>query len=221
MARFIGTPEEFYELFGGSLLTKAVTAYTEEYKAMMGNCCQDKGKHGIECSKTIQAAHNHENGFSRKSITMNILQKHLNENGIVNIDIEDFLSEFYKAHKPLHKTIRILCSKHHGFFDTGQHERNRSKENVYGMPKEKIEREGNYAIEYVPNENEIIESLKNFGKCYIHYHLVDGDIVTRIWENKRGTITIENLQNNVASKQFVKDYNKRIGKIVVSVLEEP
>lgn len=32
MAKFIGTIEDFVALFGGTLLTKAVEAYTKEYK---------------------------------------------------------------------------------------------------------------------------------------------------------------------------------------------
>ena len=220
MARFIGTPEEFYELFGGNLLTKAVEEYTKEYKKMMGYKCQHKGLFGKQCTNKIQAAHIHENG-SRKQISLEILSKYVNKDGLVDIDINVFLSEFYKAHKPLHKSIKILCTAHHGLYDTNKKEKNNEKDTLYGMPKEKIEREGNYSIEYSPNENEIIESLKNSGKCYIHYHLIDGDIITRIWENKRATITKENLQNNVVSKQFVKDYNKRIGKIIVSSLENP
>lgn len=38
MAKFIGTIEEFIALFGGTLLTKAVEAYTKEYKEMVGGC---------------------------------------------------------------------------------------------------------------------------------------------------------------------------------------
>ena len=222
MAKFIGTPNEFYELFGDNLLTKAVEAYTEEYKEMMGYRCQHKGIDGDECSKVIHAAHNHQyKNSSRKQITEDILNPLRNKDGIVEIDIEEFLKKFYLAHKPLYKTIKVLCSTHHGKFDKGHKISKEKKETLYGMPKEKIEREGNYSIEYIPNENGIIETLKNSGKCYIHYQLVDGNIVTREWENKRGSITKDNLQKNVATKKFVKDYNKRIETIVVSSSENP
>ncbi len=123
MARFIGTPEEFYDLFGSNLLTNAVSAYTKEYREKMVGVCQAKGTDDIECSKELEAAHNHENGFSRKSIAMKILQKYANENGIVDVEFEQFLKEFYEEHKPFHRSIRILCSKHHGAFDKGKREK--------------------------------------------------------------------------------------------------
>lgn len=221
MARFIGTPQEFYELFGGSLLTNAVQAYTKEYKEMVGGC-QAKGTDDIACSSTIQAAHNHENGYSRKSITMQILEKHLDENGLVNIDIDEFLREFYQAHKPLHRTIRILCSKHHGAFDKGKHEKSELvKDSLYGMPKQKPTAEGKYTIEFVPSEEAIITSLKENGKCYIHYHLAGGDIVTKSWDNTKAEITNENLRANVMGKNFLREYRPRIERIEVSISENP
>ena len=125
MARFIGKPEEFYQQFGTSLLTNAVHAYTKEYVKMVG-ICQDKGKNGIKCTpKSLEAAHNHENGFSRKSITLEILSrgKYRTKDGMVDVDINEFLKDFYEAHRPFHKTIRVLCKKHHGAYDKGKHEK--------------------------------------------------------------------------------------------------
>ncbi len=221
MARFIGTPQEFYDLFGASLLTKAVNAYTKEYKAMVGRC-QDKGAKGIECSKKRHAAHNHENGFSRKSMAMKILNKYKTEDGMIDIDFYEFLKEFYEAHKPLHKTIRVLCSKHHGAYDRGKHDNSENlNDTIYGMPKDKPTTDGNYSVAYVPSEEAIINKLKEDGKCFVHYHMAGGDIVTKPWDNTKTEITEGNLKNNVVSKTFLRKYRKRIERIVVSVYENP
>lgn len=223
MARFIGTPQEFYDLFGANLLTNAVKAYTKEYKDMVGSC-QAKGTNGINCSKTLHAAHNHENGFSRKSITMAILSqaKYKIGDGLIDVDIDEFLNEFYLAHKPLHKTIRVLCSKHHGNYDRGTHEKSENLKNtIYGMPKDKPTTDGNYSVVFLPSEDAIINKFKEDGKCYIHYHLAGGDIVTKPWNNIKKEITGVNLKNNVVAKSFLRKNRKRIERIEVSVYENP
>lgn len=221
MARFIGKPQEFYDLFGTSLLTNAVRAYTKEYVEMVGEC-QAKGTNSIECSSTLHAAHNHENGYSRKSITMEILQKYEDKNGLVDVDIDQFLKEFYEAHKPLHRSIRVLCSRHHGDFDKGKHEKkDYANDTRYGMPKEKLVAKEKYTIHFVPNEDSIIEFLKTSGSCYIHYHLAGGDIVTKSWNNTRKEITKDNLRANVMGKQFLREYRPRIEKIMVSISHNP
>ena len=224
MARFIGTPQEFYQLFGTSLLTNAVHAYTKEYVKMVG-ICQDKGKNGIKCTpKSLEAAHNHENGFSRKSITLEILSrgKYRTKDGMVDVDIDEFLKDFYEAHRPFHKTIRVLCKKHHGAYDKGKHEKsNNLNDTIYGMPKEKLQTEGKYTIDYYPSPEAIIDNLNECDKCYIHYHLAGGDVVTKIWNNVKAKITKANLESNVVSKSFLKDYRNRIERITVSISNSP
>lgn len=221
MARFIGTPQEFYDLFGTSLLTNAVTEYTKEYRRMIGYC-QAKGTGGIECSSEREAAHNHENGYSRKSIAMAILNKYIDDNGLVDIDIDKFLGEFYIAHKPLHRTIRILCKAHHRAFDKGKQEkRSNLNDTLYGMPKEKPISKGKYTLHFLPNEDAIINALRVSGICYIHYHLADGDIITKPWNNTRKEITKDNLRANVMGTTFLRKYRPRIEKIVVSISQNP
>ena len=216
MARFIGTSDEFYELFGESLLTKAVEAYTKEYKKMVGNKCQDKGKDSIICKPTLHAAHLHTHG-TRKEIAYKILEKHINKVGLIDIDLFEFLDEFYKAHLPLHTSFRILCSAHHGVYDTGKRDKNPYRSKIYGMPKQKEEREGKYSIEFLPDEKTVIDKLSQEGKCDVIYNLMDGSIVKKIWKNNRGIITENNIRKNIASKSFVKRYNKRIYKITISI----
>lgn len=184
MARFIGTPEDFYDLFGDNLLTNAVQTYTKEYKEMIGRC-MDKGTRDIECSDTLQAAH--INDASRKSITMDILRPKCDANGEVDIDIEEFLEKFYQAHMPLHKHIRILCSKHHGQYDKGKRTTKfETKDKIYGMPKKKLLANHpvsrNKKVEFSPSIEEILWGLKKMGNVmFISYSQ------TEPWSPKYGT----------------------------------
>lgn len=221
MAKFIGTIDEFIALFGGTLLTKAVEAYTKEYRDMVG-CCQHKGANEIECSKTLQTAHNHEAGYDRKGMAVEILKAYENEAGIVEVDFNEFFKKYHAAHQPLHKTVKVLCSKHHGAFDTGTRTKSDPEKVLrYGMPEKQTGGRGEYGVEYFPSMESVIDALKTTGKCYIHYHIFGGTVVTKVWNNTKAEITKENLENNIRSKQFVKDYRPRIEKIVVSVNENP
>ena len=221
MAKFIGTIDEFIALFGGTLLTKAVEAYTKEYREMIGRC-QHKGKDGIECSDVLQTAHNHEAGYGRRSMAVEILRTYENADGIVEVDINEFLRKYHDAHQPLHKTVKILCYKHHGAYDTGTRTKSDPEKVLrYGMPEKQTADRGACPPEFIPSEEAVIDALKNDGKCYIHYHIFGGTVVTKEWNNTKGEITEANLYNNVRSKQFVKDYRPRIEKIVVSVNGNP
>lgn len=222
MARFIGTPEEFYDLFGSNLLTKAVQTYTDGYRRMHGKC-EHKGEGGIECSKILHAAHIEHT--SRKSITMDILRPKCDENGVVDINIEEFLSDFYKAHTPLHEHFKILCSKHHGMYDAGKRESNfdTGKDTIYGMPKKELiaeYRHSSQMVEYVPNMEDVIAGLKDSGKCWLHYYMADGSVVSKEWNNTRAEITADNILSNVVSKTFFRDYRDYIDKVVVSLAKE-
>lgn len=221
MAKFIWTIEEFIALFGGTLLTKAVEAYTKEYKGMVGGC-QHKGKDGIECSDVLQTAHNHEAGYDRKEMAVEILKGYENAAGIVEVDINEFLRKYHDAHQPLHKTVKILCSTHHKHFDKGTYTKSKPEDVYrYGMPEKQVAERGSCPLEFVPSKEAVINAMKENGKCFIHYHIFDGTIVTKEWNNTKSEITGENLYNNLRSKQFVKDYRNRIEKIVVSVHEYP
>lgn len=221
MAKFIGTIEEFIALFGGTLLTKAVEAYTKEYKGMVGGC-QHKGKDGIECSDVLQTAHNHEAGYDRKEMAVEILKGYENAAGIVEVDINEFLRKYHDAHQPLHKTVKILCSTHHKHFDKGTYTKSKPEDVYrYGMPEKQVAERGSCPLEFVPSKEAVINAMKENGKCFIHYHIFGGTIVTKEWNNTKSEITGENLYNNLRSKQFVKDYRNRIEKVIVSVHENP
>ncbi len=130
----------------------------------MVGVCQDKGSFGKKCTgKSFEAAHNHENGYSRKSIAMNILgqDKYKTDGDLVDVDIDEFLDDFYEAHRPFHKTIRVLCRKHHGIYDRGKHEKTESLSNtIFGMPKEKPVNDGKYIVEYYPSMEAGIAKFK-------------------------------------------------------------
>lgn len=219
MAKFIGTIDEFIALFGGTLLTKAVEAYTKEYREMVG-CCQRKGVNDIECSKILQTAHNHEADYDRKDMAIDILKAYENENGIVEVDFNEFFQKYHAAHQPLHKTVKILCSKHHGAYDKGTRTKSDHEKVLrYGMPEKQTADRGACSLEFIPSEEAVIDALKTDGKCYIHYHIFGGTVVTKEWNNTKGEITGANLYKNLRRKQFVKNYCPRIEKIVVSVNE--
>ncbi len=191
----------------------------------MVGVCQDKGNFGKKCTgKSLEAAHNHENGYSRKSIAMNILgqDKYKTDGDLVDVDIDEFLDDFYEAHRPFHKTIRVLCRKHHGIYDRGKHEKTESLSNtIFGMPKEKPVNDGKYIVEYYPSMEAVIAKFKVSGKCYIHYHIVGGNIVTKIWNNVKAEITKDNMESNVVSKNFLRDFRERVERITVSISENP
>ena len=89
------------------------------------------------------------------------------------------------------------------------------------MLKEKLQTEGKYTIDYYPSPEAIIDNLNECGKYYIHYHLAGGAIVTKIWNNVKAKITKANLESNVVSKSFFKDYRNRIERITVSISNSP
>lgn len=221
MAKFIGTIDEFNALFGGTLLTKAVEAYAKEYREMVGSC-QHKGKNGIECSGVLQTAHNHEAGYDRIGMAVEILKGYENADGIVEVDLDEFLQKYHDAHQPLHKTVKILCSKHHGALDKGTHTKSESSKVLrYGMPEKQAVKRGSCPLEFIPSEEAVINDLKEIGECFIHYRLFGGTIVTKRWNNFKAEITGPNLYNSLGSRQFVKDYHNHIEKIVVSIHEDP
>lgn len=221
MAKFIGTIKEFITLFGDTLLTKAVETYTKEYKKMVGGC-QHKGED--KCTKRLEAAHNHENGdgHDRKGIAIEILKSYENAEGIVEVDIYEFLRNYYDAHQPLHKTVKILCTHHHGKFDTNTYTKSKPEEVYrYGMPEKQVAERGSCPFEFVPSKEAVINAMRENGKCFIHYHIFGGTIVTKAWNNTKSEITSANILNNLDSNSFIKKFRKRIEKRVISVYEDP
>lgn len=221
MAKFIGTIEEFITLFKGTLLTKAVEEYTKEYKKMVGSC-QHKGND--KCTKTrhLETAHNHKDGYDRVGMAKKILEGYENAEGIVEVDIYEFLRKYYDAHQPLHKTVKILCKDHHGEFDTGTISKSKPEDVYrYGMPEKQLAERGSCPLEFVPSKEAVINALKETGKCFIHYHIFGGTIVTKAWNNTKSEITDANILNNLDSQSFIKKFRNRIEKRVVSVNENP
>ena len=76
-------------------------------------------------------------------------------------------------------------------------------------------------LELIPSEEFVINAMNESGKCFIHYHLSGGKIVTEEWDNTGNEITGPIFYNALRNKQFVRDYHNRIEKIVVSVHDNP
>ena len=76
-------------------------------------------------------------------------------------------------------------------------------------------------LELIPSEEFVINAMNESGKCFIHYHLFGGKIVTEEWDNTGNEITGPIFYNAIRNKQFVRDYHNRIEKIVVSVHDNP
>lgn len=87
------------------------------------------------------------------------------------------------------------------------------------LPESRTIKKGYCPLEFIPSEESVINAMNEMGKCFIHYHIFGGTIVTKEWDNIKSDITGAKLYNNLRSKQFVKDYRNRIEKIVVSVNE--
>ncbi len=95
MAKFIGTEQEFLDLFGPTLLTNAVKLYTP--KKVKGSTCR-------HCKRTreLQAAHLYGTP-GRMEIAESILREYFcnPKFGLVEVDMHTFLEKFYEAHQPI------------------------------------------------------------------------------------------------------------------------
>lgn len=149
---------------------------------------------------------------------MDILRAKRDENGLVNIRIDEFLSEFYEAHLPLHEHFRVLCSAHHGDYDKGSREHCfENRKTRYGMPKGKQKAAGKYLVTFDPSIEVVLTALNENGLCHIHYHFADGTIISKPWRNKTGAIAEDNILSNIQSKSFLRTHKAMIAGIKVSI----
>ena len=112
MAKFIGSKQEFLDLFGATLLTNAVQYYGKSVRKKKK--CLHCGKHG-----EVQAAHI-QGTPGRIEIANSLLDQYYiidKAKDIVEVDIFDFLSKFYFAHLPLESHFIPLCDPCHKEYD--------------------------------------------------------------------------------------------------------
>lgn len=121
MAKFIGTEQEFLDLFGSTLLTNAVKSYTP--KSVKGKTCQFCKK-----IKELQAAHCHGTP-GRLDIARSILNTFPKLDGSLNleVDMHEFLKKFYHAHIPLKDHFIFLCEECHKEYDKDEVKKRRPK----------------------------------------------------------------------------------------------
>lgn len=87
------------------------------------------------------------------------------------------------------------------------------------LPESRIIKKGYCPLEFTPSEESVINAMNEMGKCFIHYHIFGGRIVTEEWNNTKSEITGPKLYNDLRNKNFVKDYHNRTEKVIVSVNE--
>lgn len=112
MARFIGSKQEFLDLFGATLLTNAVKYYGRSIRK--DKICQHCKKRG-----EVQAAHV-KGTPGRIEIALHLLDRYYTpekSKDIVDVDILDFLSKFHEAHLPLELHFIPLCDACHKIYD--------------------------------------------------------------------------------------------------------
>ena len=112
MARFIGSRQEFLDLFGATLLTNAVKYYGRSIRK--NKICTHCKKHG-----EVQAAHI-KGTPGRLEIANNLLTQFYTPDkskDIVEVDILDFLCKFYESHLPLESHFISLCDTCHKEYD--------------------------------------------------------------------------------------------------------
>lgn len=134
MAKFIGTEQEFIDLFDPTLLTNAVKSYTP--KKIKGKTCE-------HCNRQIelQAAHRRDTP-GRIAIASQILKKSFckTDTETLEVDMYEFLSKFYEAHQPIKEHFIFLCDKCHKKYDKDEIINRRPKgSNLfcgYGKPKD-------------------------------------------------------------------------------------
>ena len=105
MARFIGTIDEFLHYFGSSLATNFVQRITKKYKEEVG-MCEICGSSGGELLVA------HLPGKDRRIKMVNVLKTY-EKDGVVNVDIAEFLEKFHESYLPFHENIKVLCSHCH------------------------------------------------------------------------------------------------------------
>lgn len=110
MAKFIGTKQEFLDLFGSTVLTNAVKSYIN--KNTMGENCAMCGE-----KKELQRAHRKDKP-QRMDIAKSILEEFTDENGLVTVDMHQFLEKFYDQHKNISEHFIFLCDECHKKYDS-------------------------------------------------------------------------------------------------------
>ena len=112
MARFIGSKQEFLDLFGATLLTNAVKYYGRSIRKR--KVCQHCRKQG-----EVQAAHI-KGTPGRIEIANSILDQYYTPDtskDIVDVNILEFLGKFYESHLPLESHFIPLCDSCHKEYD--------------------------------------------------------------------------------------------------------
>lgn len=89
------------------------------------------------------------------------------------------------------------------------------------LPESRTIKKGYCPLEFIPSEESVINAMNEMGKCFIHYHIFGGTIVTEEWDNIKSEVKGPKLYSDLQNKRFVKDYHNRIEKIIVSVNENP
>ena len=107
MATFEGTIQEFTRYIGPYTRIK-VSHIASKYKKTK-NKCEECGS-----SEFLDAAH--IRGKERPLLIANILGEFM-EDGIIKVDINEFVPRFIEAHLPIESCIRILCKKCHRDYD--------------------------------------------------------------------------------------------------------
>ena len=128
MATFIGSKQEFMDLFASSLLTNAVKSYTASLRKV------HKCAH---CGKDIEVQAAHKKGTpGRREIAIEILNEHFTDpanSEMVKVDMLDFLTKFYDAHQPLEEHFVVLCDECHKAYDKDEVTKRRPHgSNIFG-----------------------------------------------------------------------------------------
>ncbi len=211
MPSFIGTNKQFRKYLGPNL-RNIVQHLTRSYKKERGVC-----QHCPE-TESLEAAHVSDK--SRNDIIDLLLEKYT-FNGLLTVNIEQFVEEFKKAHDPIESSILVLCKKCHKAYDMRKDVP--TKKNISPDVFEQSHNQHDMLpITLFPTDlTEFKTALLAYKKATIETINIDGTTKQHIWNASRFS-TSSDLYGNLRSRpQFRKDNWKKLGikEIHVKILK--
>lgn len=204
MASFEGTIEEFRR-YVGPRLRNLVQQISRKHKNEVGAC--------EHCGATKNLESAHVNGRDRNQIIDSILDD-FTINNIITVDLSQFEDLFKTEHKPIEKSILILCKSCHRRYD---------KKDTDTISKEKATNEqiASYAthdnilpITLEPSDPVIFkQELLTYKKAKIETMHSNGAIKSKVWSASRFNSN-SNVFGNLRSRPEYRSGNWQASGII-------
>jgi len=203
MATFIGTIQEFRRYIGPQL-RNLVQQITKMHKTAVGGCeyCGFTGN--------LEAAHVH--GRERNAL-IDIIASDFRSGTTLAVDLVEFEARFKAEHKPIEKSILILCRSCHGKYDSRHPSTGNRQKRTHGdlLP---------ITLSHTP-PSVFGSKLAVAQRAEIQVHYSDGKVESKPWSARRFKST-SNVMGNLRSRPEFRagEWQKRgIVKVHVKVIE--